>query len=185
MVVSLPSLSFLDLLASSAIFLSLLGFFLTETAAIIRLLTLFLTFLAVFVLLVKRDRLLLALIAIYAGTIALLAAVANQVFVFWIALLLLGLLVTSLGSFLLLEGTPTDWFFILGGGFFAVELFWFISFWPFEPASKAAIMAIFFYGWWVAWRFLEHPPNRQKYLLFALWIIVFSFLVTWLAKWYI
>jgi hypothetical protein len=168
-----------------------IGFFLVEPLLPIRLLLTATLIAALYLWVAGRDQVLVALLAMYMANASLLSLLLAQVIPVWVVFPLL--FVTGSIFFLWLHRAPgvqsyerrqQELLYGLGAGLLTVELTWFLSVWPFDPRSKAALTTMFFYALFLAVKLAGRDQLRPQELVLPAALLLGAFaVVARLADW--
>lgn len=158
------------------------GFWFTEPYLPIRMLFGGLAIVSVILALTNRDRMLLALLALYAATTTLLSLFLTQAIPTVLIFAAVAMLAALLTAFLLSADTPAMRLMAAGNGLLITQFFWLIAPWPFDPASQAAIVTILFY---ILATLLRKEYTPKVIVTGAVWLFVVLFVILSVAEWQI
>jgi hypothetical protein len=139
-----------------------------------------------------RDRLLLALTALFAAASVLFGLLLGTAVPLWTTFPLLALVGSIL--FVWMGGgagrsgdiTRDEWLVGLGSGLLLVEVWWFLSGWPFDVRSKAALLSLSFYLLWTVWQGIRsgRPVAVRDWVVVGVWFVLVLLFVILTAEWY-
>jgi hypothetical protein len=175
---------FLDSLPWLFLGITLSTFLATETSSFARL-ALFILVGMSLILWVAGERILISLLIIFLGTNTLLSLFVNQVLPAWAIFPLLWLASGFTFVWLADWADKQNWAWGFAGGLFLVQTLWFLSPWPFDPKSKAALTTLFFYGFWLILPLLRESKQKRTsdWLISGIGIFLVALFILWFAEW--
>jgi|GEM_PF-6394847 len=175
----------LEVAAVLALLMSVAGYWTLSETLLARYLFAALALVATVLALLKKDRILFGLLLTFAAGYSLLSLLFAQVLPVFVVFPTLAVLGSIALSFVEVPASPVEWATRTVGGLSMAELSWILTPWPLDPASKAAILALFFYGLVNLLILFQQQGavSRRAYGWFWFWILATLSVIVFTAEW--